>query len=41
MVSNSKEYDEKNRVIKEEREAIAVQFHDLKGEMNKLREQER
>jgi len=41
MVANSKEYDEKNRIIKEEREGIAVQFHNLKHEMNKQREQER
>ena len=41
MVSNSKEYDERNRLIKEEREAVAIHFHNLKDEMNKFREQER
>lgn len=41
MVSNSKEYEERNRLIKEEKEAIGVQFHNLKDEMNKFREQER
>ena len=41
MVSNSKEYEERNRLIKEEREAVAVHFHNLKDEMNKFRELER
>jgi len=41
MVANSKEYEEKNRIIKEEREGIASQFHHLKHQMNKQRDQER
>lgn len=41
MVSNAKEYEERNRIIKEEREAIAVHFRNLKDEMNKFREQDR
>jgi len=41
MVSNSKEFEERNRIIKEEREAIAVHYHTLKNEMNKFRDQER
>lgn len=41
MVANSKEYEEKNRIIKEEREGIALQFHDLKHQMNKQRDQDR
>lgn len=41
MVSNSKEHEERNRLVKEEKEAIGVHFHNLKDEMNKFREQER
>lgn len=41
MVSNAKEYEEKNRLIKEEKESIGILFHNLKDEMNKFREQER
>jgi len=41
MVSNSKEYEERNRLIREEKEAIGVKFHNLKDQMNKFREQER
>lgn len=41
LASNSKECDERNRVIKEQREVIAAEFHELKAEMNKYRETER
>lgn len=41
MSQNSRECEERNRILKEEREAIAVCFHQLKDQMNKFREQER
>lgn len=41
LASNAKECEERNRVIKEQREVIAVEFHQLKAEMNKYREAER
>ncbi|XP_047141904.1 dynein regulatory complex subunit 2 isoform X1 [Hydra vulgaris] len=41
MASITKEYEEKNRVIKEERESIAHQYHQLKDQMNKFREKQR
>lgn len=41
MASNAKECDERNRLIKEQREVVATQFHELKAEMNKMRDLER
>ncbi|CAB3996316.1 Hypothetical predicted protein [Paramuricea clavata] len=41
LSNNARECDERNRVIKEQREVIAVEFHQLKAEMNKYRESER
>ncbi|XP_068678693.1 dynein regulatory complex subunit 2-like [Montipora capricornis] len=41
MASNAKECDERNRLIKEQREVVASQFHELKAEMNKMRDLER
>ncbi|KAK2556161.1 Dynein regulatory complex subunit 2 [Acropora cervicornis] len=40
MASNAKECDERNRLIKEQREVVATQFHELKAEMNKMRDLE-
>jgi dynein regulatory complex subunit 2 len=41
MAQNAKEYDERNRELKEERETMLLHFQELKGQMNKLREIER
>ena len=41
MQSNCKEYEDANRLVKDEREAVAVHFHNLKDEMNKFRDSER
>ncbi|XP_048582995.1 dynein regulatory complex subunit 2 [Nematostella vectensis] len=41
MASNARECDERNRMIKEQREVVGAQFHELKAEMNKMREAER
>ncbi|RMX54250.1 hypothetical protein pdam_00016921 [Pocillopora damicornis] len=41
MATNAKECDERNRLIKEQREVVATQFHELKAEMNKMRDSER
>jgi len=41
MASNSRECEERNRIIKEQKEVIAAQFHELKAQMNKMREVER
>ncbi|XP_046351485.2 dynein regulatory complex subunit 2-like [Haliotis rufescens] len=41
MSSNSKECEERNRSLKEERERMLAHFQDLKAQMNKLRDAER
>jgi chromosome segregation ATPase len=41
MSNNAKDYEEKNMALKEEKEAIQVQFQTLKKKMNTFREQER
>lgn len=41
LTSTAKEWEERNRIIKEQREVIAAEFHELKAEMNKYREAER
>ena len=41
MASNAKDCEERNRQLKEEREAMVAHFQELKGQMNKLRENER
>ncbi|KXJ28944.1 dynein regulatory complex subunit 2 [Exaiptasia diaphana] len=41
MAMNARECDERNRLIKEQREVVGVQFHELKAEMNKMRDSER
>lgn len=38
MAANAKECEDRNRVIKEEREIMLSHFQELKGQMNKLRE---
>lgn len=41
MSANAKECDERNRQLREEREAMLAHFQHLKGQMNRLREIER
>lgn len=41
MAANSKENESRNKDLREEREAMSSHFHELKGQMNKLREGER
>ncbi|XP_067650680.1 dynein regulatory complex subunit 2-like [Haliotis asinina] len=41
MSNNSKECEERNRSLKEERERMLAHFQDLKAQMNKLRDAER
>ena len=41
MAGNSKECEERNKQLREERESMLAHFQDLKGQMNKLREIER
>ncbi|KAK2173222.1 hypothetical protein NP493_892g03010 [Ridgeia piscesae] len=41
MASNSKEGDERNKQLREEREMMIAHFQGLKGEMNRLREIQR
>lgn len=38
MAANSKECEDRNRVLKEEREIMSAHFKELKDQMNKLRE---
>lgn len=38
MAANAKECEDRNRVLKEEREIMLAHFQELKGQMNKLRE---
>lgn len=38
MAANAKECEERNRILKEEREIMLAHFHELKGQMNALRE---
>ncbi|KAK3083899.1 hypothetical protein FSP39_004880 [Pinctada imbricata] len=41
MAANAKECDERNKMLKEEREKMLAHFQDLKAQMNKLRDRER
>jgi len=41
MSNNSKECEERNKQLREEREVMLAHFQELKGQMNKLRENER
>ncbi|KAJ3108036.1 Dynein regulatory complex subunit 2 [Phlyctochytrium bullatum] len=41
LANNSREYEERNRVLREEKDAIQVHFQSLKRKMNSFREQER
>ena len=41
MAQNTKEYEERNRKLKEEREQMVVHLQALKGQMNKLRDVQR
>ena len=41
MGNNSKEYEEKNKTLREEKETIQTQFQALKKKMTSFREQER
>ena len=41
MGNNSKEYEERNMALKEEKDAIQSQFQTLKRKMNSFREQEK
>ncbi|KAI9089819.1 hypothetical protein DFS34DRAFT_383151 [Phlyctochytrium arcticum] len=41
LTTNSKEYEERNHVLREEKEAIQSHFQSLKRKMNAFREQER
>ena len=41
MSQNSRESEERNRDLREQREVIAEHFHELKSQMNKFRENER
>lgn len=41
MAQNTKEYEERNRKLKEEREQMMVHLQALKGQMNKLRDLQR
>ncbi|KAJ3209492.1 Dynein regulatory complex subunit 2 [Dinochytrium kinnereticum] len=41
LANNSREYEERNRVLREEKDAIQVHFQSLKRKMNTFREQER
>lgn len=38
MAANAKECEDRNRILKEEREIMLAHFQELKGQMNKLRE---
>jgi len=38
MAANAKECEDRNKVLKEEREIMLAHFQELKGQMNKLRE---
>ena len=38
MTANQKECEDRNRILKEEREIMLAHFQELKGQMNKLRE---
>ena len=41
MAANAKECEDRNRILKEEREIMLGHFQELKGQMNKLRAGER
>lgn len=41
MSCNARDCEERNRILKEEKEAILVHFSQLKGQMNKFRENQR
>ena len=41
MNANSKECEDRNKQLREERESMLAHFQDLKGQMNRLREIER
>ena len=41
MSQNSRESEERNRDLREQREVIAQHFHELKSQMNNFRENER
>ena len=41
MSNNAKDYEERNKALKEEKDAIQTQFQSLKKKMNNFREQER
>ncbi|KAH9525692.1 Dynein regulatory complex subunit 2 [Bulinus truncatus] len=41
LSANAKESEEKNKLLKEEREKMQRHFHELKAQMNKVRENER
>ncbi|XP_071946491.1 dynein regulatory complex subunit 2-like [Antedon mediterranea] len=41
MAQNSKESEERNRELRDQREVIAHHFHELKSQMNRFRENER
>eukprot|EP00112_Aurelia_sp_Birch-Aquarium-sp1_P015187 Seg3346.2 transcript_id=Seg3346.2/GoldUCD/mRNA.D3Y31 product="Dynein regulatory complex subunit 2" protein_id=Seg3346.2/GoldUCD/D3Y31 len=41
MSQHAKECDDRNKDLKEEREVIAAKYHELKGQMNRFRDQQR
>ena len=41
MACNARDCEEKNKMLKDEKEAILVHFSQLKGQMNKFRENQR
>ncbi|KAK7505903.1 hypothetical protein BaRGS_00002625 [Batillaria attramentaria] len=41
MASNTKECEERNRILREERERMTAHFQELKAQMNKIRDAER